>query len=414
MWLAHDHYKWRAMRTFGIDEYYITGEADYYEKYLKFAEILPKLVGNPIYIWCALELKRFFGISEPLCAENAAIIYETTKKFIKDHHVTPRWCIEKSKVEIVCTTEDPTDDLVYHKLMKDDPSINIRILSAFRPDNAFYCEKDSFTNYLSKLSSISGVKINGFQEMMEALEERLRYFKEFGTNVSDNGMADFTWSDYTLEEIEDIFKKILDKVAISSNEINKYKTAFVIEMARLYNKYDFVMQFHIGTYLNANSKKTRELGFSTGFDCVDDSTSIKSLGAILDYLTELDELPKTILYPLNSAQLEPFGILAAGFCDGKEKGKVHLGAPWWFNDQVYGIKRQFDSIGNLYPVSLSLGMLTDSRSFLSYPRHELYRRVLCDYLGELIERKEYFSDEKFIKEIIESVCYYNVKEYFNW
>ncbi|MEY8351837.1 glucuronate isomerase [Lachnospiraceae bacterium 54-53] len=414
MWLAHDHYKWRAMRTFGIDEHYITGGADYYEKYLKFAEILPRLIGNPVYIWCALELKRYFDIEEPLGPENGEEIYQKTKELIRERHMTPRWCMEQSKVELVSTTEDPVDTLEYHIRMKEDPAVKSRILTAFRPDKAFYCEWPSFGDYMEKLSRAAGQEITDFSSMMDALERRLSYFAQFGTRVSDNGMADITWCDYTAEEVEEVFARAMEQKKLSPGEINRYKSAFVIEMAKLYKKYDFVMQLHIGTYLDANEKKVRETGQSTGFDCVDDTTSVRSVGAVLNRLTELDQLPKTILYPLNASQVEAFAVLAAGFCDGSAKGKVQLGAPWWFNDQSYGIERQFYAAGNLYPVSLSVGMLTDSRSFLSYPRHELYRRILCSYFGELVERGEYFSDEKYIKEMIESVCYGNVKEYFGW
>ncbi|MFT4006742.1 MAG: glucuronate isomerase [Lacrimispora sp.] len=414
MWLAHDHYKWRAMRTFGIDEYYITGEADFYEKYMKFAEILPRLIGNPVYIWCALELKRYFGIEDSLGPDNAERIYSITKDLIQTRHINPRWCMEQSKVEIVSTTEDPVDSLEYHIQMKQDSDFKTKVLTAFRPDKAFYCEWPAFPDYMEKLSLAAKQKITGFSSMMSALEQRLSFFAEFGTTVSDNGIADITWCDYTLEEVEAVFKKAMCQAPLSQKEKDQYKSAFLIEMARLYKKYGFVMQLHIGTYLDANQKKVREIGQSTGFDCVSDTTSVHSVGAVLNRLTELDELPKTILYPLNGAQIESFANLAASFCDGTEKGKVQLGAPWWFNDQSYGIERQFYAVGNLYPVSLSVGMLTDSRSFLSYPRHELYRRVLCNYFGQLVDRGEYFSDEMYIKEMIEAICYKNVKEYFGW
>ena len=363
MWLAHDHYKWRAMRTFGISEEYITGKKSYHEKYLKFAWIMPYLVGNPL---------------------------------------------------LLSTTEDPADSLEYHMKMKENTAVKTRILTAFRPDRAFYCERKTFSDYMKILSQAAGQEIVDFSSMMGALEQRLAFFAEFGTTVSDNGIAHIAWEEYTGAQAEDIFQKAAAGEQLSEVEINRYKSAFLIEMAKLYKKYNFVMQLHIGTYLDANHRKVREIGQSTGFDCVDDSTSVKSVGRILDRLTELDQLPKTILYPLNPAQMEPFAVLAAGFCDGTVRGKVQLGAPWWFNDQPFGIMRQFGGAGNLYPLSLSVGMLTDSRSFLSYPRHELYRRCLCSYLGELVERGEYFSGEKYLKEIIEGICYRNVKEYFGW
>jgi len=412
MWLAHDHYKWRAMRTFGIDEKYITGDASFYEKYLKFAEILPRLMGNPIYIWCALELKRYFGIDAALSEGNAKEIYQLTKQLIKEKHMTPRWCMEVSNVEVACTTEDPVDSLEYHLKMKADSGIKTKILSAFRPDKAFYCEKPTFPKYIELLSGSADMAINSFDELILALEKRLVFFKELGTVISDSGIEDICWNDYQLSDIEEIFQKAAAGIPLSEKEENQYKSAFVIEMGKLYYKHEFVMQLHIGTYQGANKSKEKAIGAACGFDCTDDSTSIKTVGAILNQLTILGELPKTILYPLNPTQIESFAILAAGFCEGGTRAKVQLGAPWWFNDQSYGINRQFEAVANLYPVSLSVGMLTDSRSFLSYPRHELYRRVLCNYIGMLVERGEYFSDEKYLKEIIEDVCYYNAKGFF--
>ncbi len=412
MWLAHDHYKWRAMRTFGIEERYITGDAGYYEKYLEFAKILPQLIGNPIYIWCALELKRFFGIDEPLCTENADAVYRKTKEMIKEKHMTPRWCMEVSKVELVCTTEDPVDTLSYHFKMREDASVKTRILSAFRPDKAFYCEKAAFRSYIPLLSSASGVRVRDFDTMLLALEKRLEYFKTLGTRISDNGIEDFSWQEYTGEELDAIFIKAMEGRALSPIETAKYRSAFLAGIAELYHKHSFIMQLHIGTYQGANRSGEAGIGAACGFDCTDDTTSVKSVGALLDCLTKAKVLPKTILYPLNPAQIETFAILAAGFCEGGTKAKVQLGAPWWFNDQAYGIMRQFEAVASLYPVSLSVGMLTDSRSFLSYPRHELYRRVLCNYLGTLVERGEYFSEEKELKRIIENICYYNAREFF--
>lgn len=412
MWLAHDHYKWRAMRTFGINEHYITGDGNYHEKYLKFAEILPRLIGNPLYIWCALELKRYFNIEEPLGPDNSAQIYEHTKKLIKENHMTPLWCMRHSNVETAVTTEDPVDALEFHQKIKTEINEAPQILTAFRPDKAFYCEKEAFCNYINSLERSAEMEIISFSDLLLALEKRMIFFSEFGTTVSDNGIADITWSDYTPEDIEVIFAKSRNKMKLTEVEISKYKSAFLIEMAKLYHKHHFVMQLHVGTWLDTNSKLVRSIGQSTGFDCVDDTTSIRAVGTILNTLTELNKLPNTILYPLNATQLELYAILAAGFCDGSVKGKVQLGAPWWFNDQAYGISRQLHAAGNLYPLSVTVGMLTDSRSFLSYPRHELFRRVFCNYLGEIIERGEYFSNEKYLKEIIESVCYKNVKEFF--
>lgn len=416
MWLSGDHYKWRAMRTFGIDEKYITGnETSWYEKYLAFASILPQLAGNPIYIWCALELKRFFGIDEPLGQDNAEEIYRRTYELIQEKHITPRWCMEISRVELVSTTEDPVDDLRYHIALKKETDFKTRVITAFRPDKAMFAAKCGFSSYIEELSRISEIPISSFQEMVAALEIRLKFFRgTTGTTVSDAGIPDFTWADADSEEIEAIFRKAMRGGALTRTEDNQYRSAFLFEMGKMYCRNGYVMQLHIGTYLDANRKYVARVGQSTGFDCADDTTRVQSVGELLNRLTEADLLPKTILYCLDSTNMENYGILAAGFCEKSTRAKVQLGAPWWFHDQVYGIDRQFRAASNLYPLSLSVGMLTDSRSFLSYPRHELYRRVLCNYLGELVERGEYFSEERELAKIIQNICYYNVKEYFGF
>ena len=414
MWLRGDHYKRRAMRTFGIDEKYITGDASYHDKYMAFAAILPKLIGNPIYIWCALELKRYFDIDEPLTEENAEEIYRKTTAMIKEKHMTRRWCMEHSNVKLVSTTEDPVDDLRYHIALNKEKMFT-RVITAFRPDKAMFLEEETFADYLNTLAEVSGVEITSFETMLNALENRLKFFKEItGTTVSDDGIPHFTWADYTMEEIGAIFEKARKNEPVSEHEADQYRSAFLYEMARMYNRNGYVMQLHIGTYLDANTTGVKNVGKSTGFDCVDDQCAVTSVGELLNRLTIAGELPKTILYPLDGTKIESWAILAAGFCDNGVKAKVQLGAPWWFNDQAFGIQRQFESCANLYPVSLSVGMLTDSRSFISYPRHELYRRVLCNYFGELVERGEYFSGEAALKQMIEDVCFNNVNEFFGF
>lgn len=413
MWLKGDHYKWRAMRTFGIDEKFITGDASYYEKFLAFAEILPELIGNPIYIWCALELKRYFDIDEPLSSRNAQEIYDRTKALIREKHMTRRWCMEKSNVELVSTTEDPTDTLEYHFKMQKQ-GYKTRVISAFRPDNAMFISRKSFGAYMHKLSEAAGRPVESFAQMLEALAARLDYFRMVGTTVSDDGIPKLVWEEYTEKEIESIWQKAIRGEAISEREENQYISAFLFHMGQLYHDHGFIMQLHIGTYLDCNRTGVREVGQSCGFDCTDDSTSILSVGELLNRLKEADHLPKTILYPLDGAKQETFAILAVGFCEGGTRAKVQLGAPWWFNDHAYGLERQFYAAGSLYPIGLSVGMLTDSRSFISYPRHELYRRVLCNYFGELIERGEYFGEEEDLRKVIENICYRNVKEFFGF
>ena len=412
MWLAHDHYKWRAMRTFGIDEEYITGKASFYEKFKAFAGIMPELIGNPLYIWCALELKRFFGIDEALCAENADEIYKKTKDMIHSKGMCPRMCMEMSNVQVVCTTDDPVDTLEYHTALQQETSFKVRVLPAFRPDKAMYCEKPGFAGYLEALEQAAGMTITCFEDVIAALEKRLQFFRTFGTTVSDCGLEYLSWKESTSEQRDAVLTKARMGHELTKDEIDLYRTAFVTAMGRVYSRNGFVMQLHVGTYKSTNTAMVAKIGVDCGYDCIDDTTSIRSLGTLLDTLEREDNLPKTILYPLNGNEIEPYAVLAAAFCKAPHRGKVQLGAPWWFQDQPYGIQRQFADIANLYPVGLSVGMLTDSRSFLSYPRHELYRRLLCQYLGSLVDRGEYFSGEAALQRVIENVCYNNVKNYF--
>ena len=412
MWLSGDHYKWRVMRTFGIDEKYITGkETSYHEKYLKFAEILPYLAGNPIYVWCMLELKRFFDIDDMVTEENAEEIYMRTRQLIHERHMTPQWCMEHCHVEFVSTTEDPVDMLEYHHKLREEKSCKVQVVSAFRPDQAMYCENKPFSSYIKKLSEVSGIEVHSFNSLLEALEKRLVYFASIGTSISDCGLEDLQFYDSSREEAETVFQKAMQGRILTTEEINIYRSRFIIEMGRIYYRHQFIMQLHVGTSQDTNHSRVKQIGRSCGFDCIDDTTSIRAIAGILDTLTASEELPRTILYPLDASQMENYAVLAAGFCEGPQRAKVQLGAPWWFHDQPYGIQRQFQAAANLYPVSLSVGMLTDSRSFLSYPRHELYRRQFCDYLGMLVERGEYPRNEKYLKKIIQDVCYNNVKAF---
>lgn len=413
-WLRHDHYKWRTMRTFGIDEKYITGtQTSFYAKFMEFAKIMPMLIGNPVYIWCALELKRYFDIEEPLSAENADEIYRKTCRVIRDKKISPRYLIEQSNVEFICTTDDPADSLEYHVKLSKDASLKTKIAAAFRPDLAMYLEKKGFAEYVRKLSAVSSMRIDTFEDLMASLEKRMEYFKQLGSMVADLSVESIKFERAGGPELDTILKKAMAGESLSGQEIDKYKSAFIVTFGRLCHKLGFVMQLHIGTYKGANSYMDTKIGPATGYDCADDNAAVRSIGAILDSLTTARALPKVILYPLNINYYETFAVLAAAFCGDSTRAKVQLGAPWWFNDQVYGLNRQFESVANLYPISLSVGMLTDSRSFLSYSRYEVYRRVLCNYLGTLVERGEYFSDERYLCDIIADICYRNAKAYFS-
>ena len=448
LWLAHDHYKWRAMRAFGVDERLISGDADWEDKFYAFAKILPELAGNPLYIWCALELKRYFGIDEPLRESNAKAIYAKAAALIAERDMTPSYFIRQSGVEFIATTDDPADSLAYHAKIREDAAYRgCRIVPAFRPDKAMGIERPGFAEYMESLGAAAGMPIIDFSGLLEALEIRLRAFAAAGSMLNDNGLTGFVWTDYDDGEIDDIFAKALrgspravagggggadggkpgatgggssggsaraaSPARLTPDEINKYRSAFLYETAKLYARHNFTAQYHAGAYRNANSAMFARLGPDSGYDSVDEPVSIRSFGALFDKLNSESSLPRTILYPLDIGQFEAFASLAVNFNGGgRSRGWVQLGAPWWFNDQYYGIYRQFESIANYYPVSLSVGMLTDSRSFLSYPRHELYRRALCAYLASLADRNEYFSGEEALGGIIRGVCYENAKSYF--
>ncbi|MCL2748089.1 MAG: glucuronate isomerase [Oscillospiraceae bacterium] len=411
MWLARDHYKWRAMRTFGIPERLITGNASYYDKFLAFAGIFPKLAGNPLYIWCRLELGRYFGIDAPLDAANAHGIYTRAKARIDEQKLTPRSIIQLSHVDYIATTDDPVDDLRFHRMIQSDASFRTTVVPAFRPDKAMNAGKPGFADYIGRLSETSGIKIQSFHDLMDALEARLLFFKEHGSVITDHGLDNFYFEESSRDTRDAILGKAMAGETLTMREGRQYQTAFLLEAAKRYRRHGFVMQLHIGAYRDANSRMARLLGPDSGFDCIDGETPIRDLGRLLNTLHNADCLPKTILYPLNIHQHEPLAALAAAFCTDGRKAGVILGAPWWFNDQPFGIRQFFESTGQLYPLSLSMGMLTDSRSFLSYPRHEVFRRILCDYLGSLVERGEYASGEQGLIDIIEAVCYQNVREY---
>ena len=414
IWLAGDHYKWRAMRVMGVDEEKVAGSASYHDKFTAYATVLPDLIGNPLYIWSALELKRYFDIDEPLCKENAEKIYQKTKALIEKKHITPRYLMEKSNVELVCTTDDPIDSLEYHKLMKADPSLKVKVLPAMRPDKAMNCEKKGFTDYIPKLEAASGIKITHFDDLLKALEVSLQKFKELGSTVSDAGLDNFIFVPADDKTLDAILKKALAGKTLTNEEISQYRTAFLLGMGRVYERNGFVMQIHIGAMRGINTAMNEHYGPDTGFDAIDNPSDIPSMTRLLDTLNSEGHLPKTIIYPLNANDQEAYAVMAAALCSGPAKGRVQLGAPWWFHDQAFGIDRQFRAVSNLYPLSAQAGMLTDSRSFLSYPRHELYRRVLCNFIGDLIERGEYFSDESKLKEIIQNICYFNAKSFFEF
>lgn len=411
LWLGGDHYKWRLMRANGVDEEYITGNADNYEKFLKWAQTLSKCMGNPLYHWSHLELKRYFGIDELLTADTAPEIWEKCNAMLKENDYSARSFILKSNVKGLCTTDDPCDDLVYHKKLKEDSSFNVQVLPTFRPDRALNIEKADFADYIRKLSEAASVDINSFETLVEALEIRARYFKEVGCKLSDQAFSNPDFSKGTLAQARTALDKALKGDTPDEEEINAYKTQLMLALGRIYHRLGFAMQLHLGVIRNINSRMAQKLGPDTGFDSIGDSVSANSLAALLDGLEKTGELPRTIVYCLNDNANDKIMAVLGSFQTGGIKGKMQLGSAWWFNDHLDGMEKQLRSVANVGILSNFVGMLTDSRSFLSYTRHEYFRRILCNLIGHWAENGLVPKDNAILGNMIEDICFNNIVNY---
>lgn len=412
MWLYHDHYKWRAMRSYGIDEKYITGDASDYEKFCAFAKAMPYLIGNPIYHWSHLELKRFFGVEETLSEKTAEIIWEKCNKAIKENKLTARKLIEMSNVEYIGTTDDPIDDLRFHKEIREDSSFKCEVRPSFRPEKAMKIKNKDFVGYIKQLSNVSDCEIKSFNDLEKALEIRLDYFYENGCMITDHSIERVTYAPASYDELNNIFIKALNGEEISDDEASIYSTMLLISLGKMYSKRNMVMQLHIGALRNNNTRMFNKVGADAGFDSIDDGEIAYSLSRILDALDKENNLPKTILYCLNPKDNEVIGTMIGNFQGGNIGGKIQFGSGWWFNDQKDGMERQMTALSQLGLISQFVGMVTDSRSFLSYTRHEYFRRILCNYLGSLVEEGQYPYDKEILGEIVENICYRNSVRYF--
>ena len=411
VWLYGDHYKWRAMRAFGIDEKYITGDATDKEKFLAWAKTIQYCIGNPLYHWTHLELQRFFGIYEPLTERNAEEIYDKINAMLTGKGFCPRDFIENSNVAVICTTDDPTDSLEYHKKIAEEGNLSAKVYPTFRPDKAIEINKDGYPDYISKLSEASGIKIDSFDALKEALSNRIEHFVKAGCRISDHGM---TYIPYRTGICPDeIFKKALSGEKVSIEEEEAFKTALLLHCGREYAKHGWAMQIHINAIRNNNSKMFEKLGPDTGYDSIFDLQLAKNLSGFLDALERESMLPKTIFYSLNPNDNYVLASMMGNFQGGK-KGKMQLGSAWWFNDHRDGMEEQMKSLANVGLLSCFVGMLTDSRSFLSYPRHEYFRRILCNILGNWVENGEYPADEEILSEIVKGICFNNAAEYFEF
>ncbi len=415
VWLGGDHYKWRAMRSCGVPEKYITGDATPAEKFQKWAETIPNLIGNPLYHWTHLELQRYFGITEPLCGENAMAIYEKCNQILQQPDMSVRGIIRKSNVQAICTTDDPADDLKAHKLLAEDPTAPAVVLPTFRPDKAMRADKDTFPAYVALLEQVVGFPIATADDMKKALADRIAYFADYGCRVSDHGL-DFAFCVEADEAtVNDIFVRAKAGQKITWDEQLAYHTAMLICVCKEYAKRDWVCQLHFGCLRDNSQKLFRQLGPDTGFDCINDQPNAQGLSALLNALQEADALGKTILYSLNPADNAAIGTIMGAFqTNATVPGMIQQGSAWWFNDHKMGMEEQMKSLMSLGAMGTFNGMLTDSRSFLSYTRHEYFRRILCNLLGQMAEDGEYPADMKKLGKLVENISYRNTLRYFRF
>lgn len=412
LWLGGDHYKWRAMRSNGIEEKYITGDASDKEKFLKWAETISRCIGNPLYHWTHLELKRYFGIDKLLSADTAEEIWQRCNEILASGQLSAKGLIRCSNVKVICTTDDPTDTLEYHKAIAADQSFEVKVFPAFRPDKAINIEKEGFAEYLVKLGKASGITIKNFEDLKRSLAARIQYFHDTGCRVSDHALDPVVYSESSGEEAAGILEKALKGQILTEIEIKKYKTQVLLFVGREYAKRNWVMQLHIGTVRNINSRMMKLLGPDTGFDTIGDRTFAEDLAKVLNALDETGELPKTILYGINPRDNEVLGTVIGCFQGGGIPGKLQFGSGWWFNDQKDGMIRQMTALANLGLLSRFVGMLTDSRSFSSYTRHEYFRRILCNIIGEWVENGEVPNDMMLLGNMVKDISYNNAVEYF--
>ena len=413
-WLYGDHYKWRAMRTNGIDESYVTGNKSDYEKFEKWAETVPYTLRNPLYHWTHLELQRYFNIHEVLSPATSKKIYEECSEKLQSKEYSIRGLLKQRNVKVVCTTDDPTDSLEYHQKIKND-GFEIKILPAYRPDKAMNVDDAaSFNSYVSKLEEVSNTTVTSYTTYLDALKKRHDFFATMGCSVSDHGIEQIYAEDYTDAEITAAFNKIRGGQELSFDENLKFKSAMLYQFAIWDWEKGWVQQYHLGALRNNNARMLTQLGPDTGWDSIGDFTQGRQLSKFLNRLDTTNQLTKTIIYNLNPADNELFATMIGNFQDGTIPGKVQYGSAWWFLDQKQGMIDQINSLSNLGLLSRFVGMLTDSRSFLSYPRHEYFRRILCNLFGEEIEKGELPNDMEWVGKVVSDICYNNAQNYFNW
>ena len=412
-WISGDHYKWRAMRTSGISEECITGGATDKEKFLAWAKTVPSTLRNPLYHWTHLELKRYFDIGDLLNEKTALEIYEKATSELMTHSYGCQQLIKRMNVERICTTEDPTDSLEYHKELKLH-GFGVKVSTSFRPDRAILISKSDYGHYLDLLGQVSGVEILTYRDLKEALASRISYFHENGCRLSDHGLNYVPYMESTNAEVEAIFKKRKKGQSLTKKQKEKFQTALLVFLGKQYHAKGWVQQFHLGALRNTNTRMARYLGPDTGWDSIGDFQQASTLAKYLDTLDKQEKLTKTILYNLNPADNEVMASMIGNFNDGKIKGKFQFGSAWWFLDQKEGIIKQLNALSSMGLLSCFIGMLTDSRSFLSYPRHEYFRRVLCNLLGGEMQCGELPNDMELVGGMVSDICYNNANRYFDF
>ena len=409
-WLGGDHYKWRLMREMGIDESYITGDKSDFEKFSKYAEVMPYAIGNPILHWTHMELKRYFGIDEVLSPKTAKEIFDKCNEKLQT--LTARKMITMSGVKKLFTTDDPIDDLHFHKLLKEDKTFDVEVYPAFRPDKAINIELPTYVPYIGKLAEAAGMKIDGIDSLCDALTKRIEFFDSVGCVCSDHALDVVMFVPADKDTVDKIVKKALAGETLTREETEQYKGYVLVHLGKQYARLHWVQQYHIGALRNNSRRYMSLLGPDTGFDAIEDQTFAKKLALLLDTLDSTDELPKTILYCLNPRDNEVLAAMINCFQQSGVVGKMQFGSAWWFNDQKDGMERQLMALSQLGLVSKFVGMLTDSRSFLSYTRHDYFRRILCNMFGTLIEEGEYPDEVELAGQIVKDVCYNNAVNYF--
>jgi len=415
VWLDGDHYKWRAMRTLGIEEKYITGKAADKDKFDRWAYAVPYTMRNPLYHWTHLELLRYFQVNKLFTPDTASAIWASCNEQLADPSNTTRGMLKKMKVEVVCTTDDPADTLEHHIRIKND-KLSTTILPTFRPDKAFAIENSTtYKGYLQRLSTAAGITIKTFDDLLEALGKRIQFFHSHGCRLSDHGLEQLYFPENGPGfSPQTLFDKAMNDQSLSNPEIQFFKYSVLIELGRLYHKHGWTQQYHIGALRNTNERMLSQLGPDTGFDSIGDFSQSVALARFLNKLDSTNQLAQTILYNLNPADNEVMATMTGNFNDGSTRGKVQFGSAWWYLDQKDGMEKQINTLSNLGLLSCFVGMLTDSRSFLSYPRHEYFRRILCNLIGKDVAGGELPEDEKWLGKLVADICYHNAMTYFKF